>query len=105
MLIIKLTEAQINELSGVYKQIGKMAAEGKPGTLFAQVYGDHMRVGIMSNESMTKLYEAMGTPMEKRQAHRSAYELQRDRFRSQNAYGSHPDDEIHAGDDLMGSSS
>lgn len=105
MLIIKLTAAQIHELAGAYTQIGEMAKAGKPGTLFAQVYGDHMRVGIMSNESMTKLYEAMGTPMEKRQAHRSAYDLHRARSQNQNAYGSHPDDDIHAGDDLMGSSS
>ena len=79
MLIINLTPDQIQQLSGAYKQIGEMAAIGKPGTLCAQIYGDHMRVGIMNNESMTKLYEAMGTPKEKQALHRSAFDLQRQR--------------------------
>lgn len=75
MLVIKLTTDQIEALSGAREQIDKMANEGKPGALFGQIYGDHMRVGIMSNEAMHKLYDALGTPEERRTAHRSAYEL------------------------------
>lgn len=75
MLIIKLTPEQIAQLSGAKEQLARMEKEGKPGAVFAQIYGDHMRVGIMSNEAMHKLYEALGTPQEKRTAHRSAYEI------------------------------
>lgn len=77
MLVIQLTTEQIEALSGAREQIDKMAHEGKPGALFGQIYGDHMRVGIMSNDAMRKLYDALGTPKEKRTAHRSAYEISR----------------------------
>lgn len=59
MLVIKLTTEQIEALSGARGQIDKMANEGKPGALFGQIYGDHMRVGIMSNDAMHKLYDAL----------------------------------------------
>jgi hypothetical protein len=78
MLIINLTTDQIAALSGAHKQIARMDAEGKPGAICAQIYGDHMRVGIMSNEAMHQMYEAMGTPQEKRGAHKSAYEIERE---------------------------
>ena len=79
MLIIQLTPDQIGALGGARDQIGRMADEGKPGAICAQIYGDHMRVGIMSNEAMHKMYEALGTPEEKRAAHRTAYDLAADR--------------------------
>ena len=105
MLIINLTPDQVAALAGARNQIGRMADDGKPGAICAQIYGDHMRVGIMSNEAVHKMYEAMGTPPQERGAHKSAYDIEMKSGRTTNAYGSHPDDEIHAGDDLMGSSS
>lgn len=75
MPIIKLTTEQIAALEESMAQVARMEKEGKPGAVFAQVYGDHMRVGIMSNEAMHKLYAALGTPPEKQVGHRSAYEL------------------------------
>ncbi len=105
MLIINLTIGQIAALSGAHKQIARMEAEGKPGAICAQIYGDHMRVGIMSNEAIHLMYEAMGTPQEKRGTHKSAYDIEQKVSNAANTYGSHPDDDIYAGDDLMGSSS
>lgn len=89
MLIIQLTPDQIGALAGARDQIGRMADAGKPGAICAQVYGDHMRVGIMSNEAMQKMYEAMGTPEEKRAAHRTAYDLAADK---RSAFDTLPDD-------------
>lgn len=89
MLIINLTSEQIAALSGARDQIGRMADSGKPGAICAQVYGDHMRVGIMSNEAMHKMYAAMGTPEEKRAAHRTAYDLVTDK---RSAFDTPPDD-------------
>lgn len=75
MLIVNLTAEQIKELSAALDKIGEMADAGKPGILFAQIYGDHMRVGIMSNDAALKFYDAIGTPEERRGTHRTAYEL------------------------------
>lgn len=50
-MIIELTPEQIEAIAPAYRKIGEMADEGKPGLLLAQVYGDHIRVGIMSHEN------------------------------------------------------
>lgn len=75
MLIVNLTAEQVKQLSGARAKIGELADAGKPGMLVAQIYGDHMRVGIMSNEAAHKIYDALGTPQERRRSHRSAYDL------------------------------
>ena len=75
VLILNLTPEQVERLAGARAKIGEMADAGKPGILMAQIYGDHMRVGIMSNEAAHKLYDALGTPEERRRGHRTAYDL------------------------------
>lgn len=75
MLIVNLTAEQVAQLEGARAKIGELADAGKPGMLLAQIYGDHMRVGIMSNEAAHKMYEALGTPEERRRGHRTAYDL------------------------------
>ena len=75
MLIVNLTAEQVKQLAGARAKIGELADAGKPGMLVAQIYGDHMRVGIMSNETAHKIYDALGTPQERRRGHRSAYDL------------------------------
>lgn len=75
MLIINLTPSQIDLLAPSFAQLSAWESEGKPGALYGQIYGDHMRIGLMSNETVTAIYEALGTPPEKRVATRSAYDL------------------------------
>ena len=75
MLIINLTPDQVAALSGARGQLERMEASGKPGAIAAQIYGDHMRVGIMSHEAIQLMYEALGTPEEKRATHKSAYDI------------------------------
>lgn len=72
-MIIKLTPEQIEAIAPAYRKIGEMADEGKPGLLLAQVYGDHIRVGIISHENGVKMLEALGS--DPTRTHRSAYEL------------------------------
>jgi hypothetical protein len=75
MLIVKLTAEQVEQLAGAHAKIVAMADAGKPGILAAQIYGDHMRVGIMSNEAAHAMYDALCTPAERRREHSTAYEL------------------------------
>lgn len=75
MLIIPLTPDQIEALDPALAKLASWEAEGKPGAIYGQIYGDHMRVGLMSHEAITAMYEALGTPPEKRVATRTAYEL------------------------------
>lgn len=75
MLIVQLTAEQVKQIAPAYAKLGELADAGKPGMLLAQIYGDHMRVGIMSHEAAHKIYEALGTPEERRRGHRTAYDL------------------------------
>ena len=79
MLIVQLTAEQVNQLAGAHAKISAMADAGKPGILAAQIYDDHMRVVIMSNEAAHAMYDALGTPDERRREHRTAYDLLRPR--------------------------
>lgn len=72
-MIIELTQEQIDAIAPAYRKTGEMADDGKPGMLLAQIYGDHMRVGIMSHENGVKVIEALGSTM---RTHRNAYELE-----------------------------
>lgn len=74
MLIVQLTDEQIAAIAPAFEKIVEMASTGNPGALLAQVYRDHMRVGVMSNASMMSIYDAIGTPMERRIARSSAYD-------------------------------
>lgn len=75
MLIVNLTAAQVEQLAGARAKICELADAGKPGMLLAQIYGDHMRIGIIGHEAAHKIYDALGTPEERRRCHRTAYEL------------------------------
>jgi len=72
MLIVQLTPEQIEAIAPAMERIASMAQEGKPGMCVAQVYGDHMRVGVFSHEAATSIAFALGTPA---RAHRTAYDL------------------------------
>lgn len=75
MLIINLTDEQVENMASVYEKIKEMDDSGKPGALIAQVYSDHMRVGILNNADVRKIQEALGIPEYRRIVHRTAYDL------------------------------
>jgi hypothetical protein len=54
-IAIDLTMEQIEKVAPFLQKIAKMAKEGKPGMLVAQVFDDHMRLGIVDSEKATLL--------------------------------------------------
>ena len=60
MLVIELTEDQMDRLDRAYCAVGRMADEGKPGMLVAQVYNGHMVVGMLDHEKSRAVQAVIG---------------------------------------------
>lgn len=56
-ILIELTPEQRGALMGHMNEIKKMAREGKPGMLVAQLDGSDMIVGILSHEQGKVMFE------------------------------------------------
>ncbi|MCB1768652.1 MAG: hypothetical protein KDJ31_02965 [Candidatus Competibacteraceae bacterium] len=59
-VIVGLTEDQQLQILGIMGELGRMASEGTPGMAIAQVFDDHMRVELLSNEQGMKIKAALG---------------------------------------------
>lgn len=58
--IIELTPEQQALIEPLMTRIAQMSEEGKPGILAAQVFPDHMRVGIISHEAGVEMIQKTG---------------------------------------------
>ena len=61
-LVVSLALWQIEQIQPLMALISEMSDQGKPGMLLAQIYGDHMRVGVLSNDRSQRLCAALGHP-------------------------------------------
>ena len=59
-IIIDLTEDQIREITPLLNKIKELDVGGNPGMLLAQIYSDHMAVGIINHERAVKFQEISG---------------------------------------------
>ena len=59
-LVVNLTPWQQAELADAYAQIAEMSAAGAPGMLVAQLYPDHMVVGVVEHDKAKQLQTAFG---------------------------------------------
>lgn len=72
-VIIELTLEQVSALKEERAKLGVMEDLNSPGMMIAQVFGDHMRVGVIDNTKAQALRIALGgTPDGK--TVRTAYE-------------------------------
>jgi hypothetical protein len=69
--IIELTPEQQALIAPLMDEIAAMATAGKPGILAAQVFPDHIKVGVISNEHAREMILKSGGDPEARI--RSAY--------------------------------
>lgn len=74
-LVVALTADQIEQLGEAYGLLTQMEKDGEPGMLLAQIFGDHMRVGVLSNERAVSVQVALGTTS--RPVTRSAFDKPR----------------------------
>lgn len=61
MKIIELTIEQIRDLEEERDKLGAMEDDKAPGMMIAQVFGDHMKVGVIDNQKARALQEAFGS--------------------------------------------
>lgn len=59
-IIVELTPEQQDQLAGAMDELHEMNERGEFGVCIAQVYGDHMRVGVLTQERAEKLHAALG---------------------------------------------
>lgn len=59
-IIVELTPEQQDQLAGAMDELHEMNEHGQYGMCIAQVYSDHMRVGVVTQERAEKLHEAFG---------------------------------------------
>lgn len=60
MLVVELTDDQMEQLDSGYRAVGRMADEGKPGMMVAQIYNGHMVVGLLDHDKSCAVQAALG---------------------------------------------
>ena len=60
VLVLDLTQDQIKAVEPLMDKLRDMAADGKPGICAAQVFPDHMRVGIITHEAGVEMIQKQG---------------------------------------------
>lgn len=58
-VIIELTLEQIRDLDEERTKLGAMEEAKAPGMMIAQVFGDHMKVGVIDHEKALAVQKAM----------------------------------------------
>lgn len=72
--IITLTLEQILGLANERDKLGAMEEAKAPGMMIAQVFGDHMKVGVIDHERACALQKAFGSEHEGKTV-RTAYDV------------------------------
>jgi hypothetical protein len=59
MLIIHFTAGQVESLRLAFEHVLAMSDDGMPGMCVAQIYGDHMVVGVLDHERAKLLQQVL----------------------------------------------
>lgn len=59
-IIVGLTHEQQISISEEYAKLGEMAEAKEPGMMVAQVFGNHMKVGVIDGQKAKALQAAFG---------------------------------------------
>ena len=59
-IIVDLTREQQIAISAEHEKLGAMAETGEPGMMIAQVFGNHMKVGVIDGQKAKALQVAFG---------------------------------------------
>ena len=73
-VILDLTHEQMMALEMEREKLGAMEDVKAPGMMIAQVFGDHMKVGVIDNEKARALQRAFGTENDGKTC-RTAYDV------------------------------
>ena len=73
-VIIELTLEQMRDLAAERDKLGAMEEAKAPGMMIAQVFGDHMKVGVIDNEKARALQRAFGAENDGKTV-RTAYDV------------------------------
>ena len=73
-VVITLTQEQWEALTIERAKLGEMEDAKAPGMMIAQVFGDHMKVGVIDNEKARALQRAFGVENDGNTC-RTAYEV------------------------------
>lgn len=73
-VIIELTLEQMRDLAAERDKLCAMEEAKAPGMMIAQVFGDHMKVGVIDNEKARALQRAFGAENDGKTA-RTAYDV------------------------------
>ena len=60
MLVINLTAEQCEALADARKALAIMEADKAPGMVVAQIFGDHMKIGVIDHKKARALQVAFG---------------------------------------------
>lgn len=73
-VVIELTHKQQMALAMEREKLGAMEEAKAPGMMIAQVFGDHMEVGVIDNEKARAVQRALGVKNDGKTC-RTAYDV------------------------------
>lgn len=60
MLVLDLNQEQYEALTDARDALANMETSGKPGMVVAQIFGNHMKVGVIDHDKAVALQVAFG---------------------------------------------